>query len=315
MKEANISVVVPALNEQELLNELYKRLSNSLDNIDKDYEIIFVDDGSTDETLNLLKELNRNDQRVKSISFSRNFGHQTAISAGLSFSSGVAVIIMDADLQDPPEILPKFIEKWKAGYKVVYGIRRFRKEIMFKRVAYKVFYRVLKSISRIDIPLDAGDFCLMDRKVVDIINGLPERARFVRGLRSWAGFSQIGLEYERDRRLAGKAKYDLYKLLKLAIDGIISFSDFPLRMAIAIGSIVSTLSIIYAGYITYLRLFSIYEIPGWATIVVAITFLGGVQLIMLGVLGSYISRIFDEVKARPLYIISETVGFEESKDG
>lgn len=311
MKETNISVVVPVLNEQEVLKEFYTRLSSTLNKIDNNYEIIFIDDGSTDNSLRILEDLNGKHSNVKIVSFSRNFGHQIAISAGLEYSKGKATIVMDADLQDPPEVIVKLSEKWKEGYKVVYGIRKWRKEGFFKRLCYKFFYRLLRIISKTDIPLDAGDFCLMDRKIVDLLNSLPERARFVRGLRSWVGFPQIGIEYERDRRYSGKAKYTFPKLVGLAVDGLISFSEFPLRIAIVVGFIISFFSIVYAAYLVILRLLGKYAFLGWATLVVGIMFFGGIQLIALGILGGYIAKIFDEVKERPLYIVDKKIGFSE----
>lgn len=304
----SISIVIPIYNEESVIEHLYNRLNNVLQPFD--YEVIFVDDSSKDLTLSKLKEINKKDNRYKIISLSRNFGHQIAISAGLKFCKGDAIIIMDGDLQDPPEIIHKFIEKWKKGYIIVYATRIKRKEILFLRILYKLFYKILKSVSKIDIPLDAGDFCLLDKKIVTLMNNMPEKNRFLRGLRSWIGFKQIGIEYEREKRFTGKTKYTLKKLLKLALDGIFSFSEIPLKITTIMGFMVSIGSIFYAVYIIFHKIFyTDIQISGWSSLIVSITFLSGIQLIVMGILGEYISRIFDEVKRRPLFIIDELVGF------
>lgn len=310
----DLSVIIPVFNEQEVLSELFERLRNTLEGIKVNYEIIFIDDGSTDNSLKILRDFYLKDKRFKAISFSRNFGHQIAVSAGLDLAFGKAVVIIDADLQDPPEVIPDLIKKWKEGYQVVYTIRKKRKENLFKRAAYKVYYQILRKLADIDIPLDSGDFCLMDKRVVKLIRSLPERTRFIRGLRSWVGFRQIGIEYERDKRFAGKPKYTFGKLLTLALDGIISFSGVPLKLAIIVGFIISSFSLIYTLYIVVNRIFNTAnQVPGWTTIVVAVIFLGGVQLIIIGLVGEYITRIFNEVKNRPLYILKEKVGFNDRK--
>ena len=239
MKDIIYSIVIPVYNEEENLLELYHRLKKVLVNLDELYGIIFVNDGSMDRTRDIIYELRNSDPNIKLISFSRNFGHQTSVSAGLDFASGHATIMMDGDLQDPPEIIPRLIEKWQEGYKVVYALRKKRKEGLFKRFAYSTFYRLLKKISYIDIPLDSGDFSLIDRKVVDLLIKMPERNKFIRGLRAWVGFQQIGIEYERDKRYAGEPKYSLNKLLNLALDGLISFSYAPLKLATSFGFVVS----------------------------------------------------------------------------
>lgn len=308
-----LSLVVPVYNEEEVLPYLYKRIITTLKNLDVSYELIFVDDSSTDKSLLLLKKFHQLNPRVKILSFSRNFGHQIAITAGFNFSRGKAVMVIDADLQDPPEIIPGFIQKWKEGYEVVYGIRKGRKEGFLLRSLYWIYYRLLKKMSKVAIPVDSGDCALLDRKVVDLLNRMPERNRFIRGLRSWVGFKHTGIEYERGKRFAGRPKYSFSKLLKLGIDGIISFSDVPLRVSIFIGFIISFISIIYSFYIiTYVLFHPEARIPGWATIVVAITFLSGIQLMVMGFLGEYILRIFDEIKGRPLYILRETIGFNKN---
>ncbi len=301
-EKVELSVVIPAYNEEENLPALYQRLTATLDALNLDYEIIFVNDGSQDRTLALLRNLAASDPRVVAVDLARNFGHQVAISAGLDHSRGAAVIIMDADLQDPPEVLPQFIARWREGYDVVYAIREQRKEGPLKRAAYTLFYRLLKRIAHIDIPLDAGDFCIMDRRVVDLLNSMPERNRFVRGIRTWVGLNQTGLAYERHARHAGKPKYTFKKLVYLALDGLISFSLVPLRMISLTGLTVSFLSILIAIAYTIQKLTIGLSPPGFATLVVAIFFLAGIQLITIGVIGEYVGRIFEEVKARPLYV-------------
>jgi polyisoprenyl-phosphate glycosyltransferase len=304
-----ISIIVPIYNEEENIKEMYKRLASVLGVREFNLEIICVDDGSVDNSLNILKELRAKDERLKIISFSRNFGHQVAVSAGLDFASGDAVAIADADLQDPPEIILEFLKKWQEGYKVAYGIRTKRKENMIKRFSYAFFYKILKFVSNITIPLDAGDFCLMDKEIVEVLKQLPERKRFIRGLRSWAGFKQIGVIYERAERFSGKTKYSIGKLFGLAIDGIFSFSYLPLRLASWLGCIISVFSFLGILFVLYLRFFTNTTAPGFSTSVILILFLGGIQLLSLGIVGEYIGRIYEEVKKRPLYLIKEKDGF------
>jgi glycosyltransferase involved in cell wall biosynthesis len=308
---ADLSVVLPVYNEDQNLEPLYRRLTDVLSAETQTYELIFVDDGSTDCSAPFLHKLAASDAHVRLIRLARNFGHQTAISAGIDFASGQAVIVMDADLQDPPEVLPQFIDKWRQGYEVVYAVRRQRKEHPLKRMAYAGFYRLMKPLASINIPLDSGDFCIMDRRVVDLLRAMPERNRFLRGIRSWVGYRQIGLEYERDARYAGEAKYTMSKLLKLALDGLVSFSYLPLRMASLIGFVVSMSAFALGARTLYMKLRYPDFIAGFTTIVVGITLLGGIQLITLGIMGEYIGRIFDEVKQRPLYTLREVTGFEE----
>ncbi|GAG17656.1 unnamed protein product, partial [marine sediment metagenome] len=259
-----------------------------------DYELIFVDDGSRDKSADILQKLANKDPHVVVIQLGRNFGHQVAISAGLDFSSGKGVIIMDADLQDPPEVLPEFIEKWREGHDIVYAIRTNRKEGWFKRNSYAFFYRILQRIAAIQIPLDAGDFCLMDRKAVEILTHMPERNRFMRGIRSWIGLDQVGLAYDRDSRYAGQPKFTYSKLIYLALDGLVSFSFLPLRLISIVGFMVSFVSIILAFSYAIQRITKGLNPPGFATIVVSIFFLAGMQLITLGVIGEYVGRIFEE---------------------
>ncbi|MDQ7030147.1 MAG: glycosyltransferase family 2 protein [Ardenticatenia bacterium] len=298
-----ISVVLPVYNEQENLSVLYRRLKAALDGHVSSYELIFVNDGSTDESASLLEALAFQDNHVVVVELARNFGHQAAISAGLDFARGRATVIMDADLQDPPEIVPKLIAKWREGYDVVYAIRQQRKEHWPKRLAYALFYRLLRWLAHVDIPLDAGDFCIMDRRVVKLLQSMPERNRFVRGIRSWVGLRQIGMPYERDARYAGRSKYTVGRLMVLALDGIISFSYAPLRVASLLGISISLLSFAIAIFYFVKKLTTGLNPPGFATLVVAIFFLAGIQLITIGVMGEYVGRIFDEVKRRPIYVV------------
>jgi polyisoprenyl-phosphate glycosyltransferase len=301
--QPEISVVIPIFNEQENLTELYQRLLSVLEPNGICFEIVFIDDGSCDRSVELLHQICATDGRVVVVELARNFGHQVAISAGIDLARGRAVILMDADLQDPPEVLPQFIAKWREGHDVVYAVRERRKENWLMRLAYTGFYRLLRRVANIQIPLDAGDFCIMDRRVVDILSGMPERNRFVRGIRSWIGLDQVGLPYERQARYAGQAKYTFSRLVFLALDGLVSFSYIPLRAITIMGFIVSLISILLAAGYTVQKLTIGLDPPGFATTVVAIFFLAGVQLITMGVIGEYVGRIFEEVKRRPLYII------------
>lgn len=312
-----LSVVVPVYNESEVLPVLIERLKSVLETLKSDYEVIFVDDCSTDDTKKIIENVFQLNPRWKLISFSRNFGHQTAVSAGLHFSRGRVVVVMDADLQDPPEEIPRFIEKWNAGFKVVYAIRKKRKEGLLLRLCYWAFYRILKIFTGITIPLDSGDFCLMDRVVVDAMKSLPERTRFIRGLRSWVGFPQIGVEYERAAREKGETKYTFFKLLKLALDGIFSFSSFPLKFASWIGFFLWFVSI---AMILFLALWWKSEwiiwglqprqVAGWTSLFSLVLFLSGLQILLIAFVGEYLSRIYDEVKQRSLWVISEKLGIE-----
>jgi len=303
-----ISLIFPVYNEEKVLPSLYERVRQLIEQLDYDVEVILINDGSRDMSLDLMKQFHKEDPRFKVIDFSRNFGHQVAITAGIDFAMGDAVILMDADLQDPPELVPQLLNKWDEGYQVVYGIRKTRKEHIFKRMSYSLFYRILQQISAIPIPLDAGDFCLMDRVVIDTLKSMQERNRFVRGLRSWVGFHQVGLAYDRGERYSGEVKYTLPKLMKLALDGIFAFSYFPLQLASYTGFIISIIS--FLGILVYLyrKLFVGGEPQGFPTLVILILFMGGIQLIFLGVIGEYIGRIYDEVKRRPNYVVREMYG-------
>ena len=305
-----LSVVIPIFNEEETLEVLYARLSKVLDGLGEDYEVIFVNDGSRDRSELILRDIQKRNPRFKSIHFSRNFGHQTAITCGFDHAKGNAVIAMDGDLQDPPEVLPDLLARWREGYDVVYAVRQKRKEGLLKRTAYKTFYWVLHKVSYLDIPLDSGDFSLIDRRVIDVLQSMPERNRFVRGLRTWAGFRQIGYEYAREARFAGQSKYSLGKLMKLAFDGLVSYSYVPLRLVSNVGLLVSMTALAYMGYLLVARMFGDMPIQGWTSTVVILLFLGGIQLLSLGVIGEYVGRIFEEVKHRPQYVVRDRVGFD-----
>jgi len=304
-----ISVVIPVYNEEETLTPLVDRLTRVLEGLGESFEVIFVNDGSRDRSLEMLRAFHASDRRLKCVSLSRNFGHQVAISCGIDFSRGAGVIVMDGDLQDPPEILPDLIARWREGFDVVYAVRQKRKENVFKRGAYKSFYWLLSKVSYLDIPLDSGDFSLMDRRVVDLLKRMPERNRFVRGLRTWVGLRQTGFEYARSARYAGESKYTLPKLMRLAFDGLISYSFVPLRAVSNLGLLVSLSALGYMVYLLSARLLGDQVIQGWTSTVVIVLFLGGVQLLSLGVIGEYVGRVFDEVKQRPQYIVGEAFGF------
>ena len=296
-----ISVVIPVFNEEGNLPILIERVVKILEQYNQ-YEIVFVNDGSSDRSESIIMEEGDKNKYIKLINLSRNFGHQTAISAGILNTSGDAVVVMDADLQDPPEVIPQFVDKWCEGYDTVYAIRTKRKETFFKKTAYFVFYRLLNKISDVHIPLDSGDFCIMDRRIVDLMNQFPEKNRFVRGVRAWMGFKQTGLVYERDGRFAGKPKYNFASLLKLSYDGIISFSRKPLQMASYLGISLTLLSFMGIIYLILMRIFGGVAPWGWTSIVVIIVFVGGVQTMMIGIIGEYLARIYDEVKGRPHYL-------------
>jgi len=305
-----LSVVIPIFNEEETLPALFERLSSVLVRLGEPFEVIFVNDGSRDGSERMLRDFHARDPRFKSIHFSRNFGHQTAITCGLDHSRGQAVVAMDGDLQDPPEVLPDLLARWREGFEVVYAVRQKRKEGLLKRSAYKAFYWLLRKVSYLDIPLDSGDFSLVDRRVVDLLSSMPERNRFVRGLRTWVGFRQVGYEYAREARFAGESKYNLTKLFKLAFDGLVSYSYVPLRLVSNVGMLVSALALAYMAYLLLARLFGGTPIEGWTSTIVIMLFLGGVQLLSLGVIGEYVGRIFEEVKQRPHYVVRERVGLD-----
>ncbi len=307
-------MVAPIWNEELVIPELYRRVVETMEQTGESWELIFVNDGSQDRSLPMLLELCEKDLRVKVIDFSRNFGHQIAISAGTDFAEGDAVIVMDADLQDPPEVVLQMIDKWRAGYEVVYAVRTQRAgETWFKRVTASLFYRLLQRVADVKIPLDAGDFRLMDRRVVLAMRQLREKHRFMRGLSSWVGFKQTPVEYARAERFAGETKYPLAKMLRLANTAITSFSYLPLRLATYFGFGLAGLSLLGIIVTIVLRLAGNPFFQGQATTLVSVLFLGGIQLIFLGIIGEYLGRIYDEVKNRPLYIISRAYGFVEGR--
>lgn len=308
------SVVVPLYNEEDVLLETYKRLKKVMDSTNETYEIIFVNDGSRDKTAPMAYEICNKDNTVKFIDFARNFGHQTAITAGMDFSEGDAVVVIDADLQDPPEVIPKMIEKWREGYDVVYGKRLERKgETLFKKLTAKMFYRFLRRMTDVDIPVDTGDFRLIDRKVCEALKLVNERSRYIRGIISWLGFKQIGIEFNRDKRFAGETKYPFKKMMKFAFDAITSFSYKPLKLASYAGIMISFFSFIYLLVVLYIRLFTSWTEPGWASTLAVNLFFNGITLIILGIIGEYVGRIYDEAKGRPLYIVKQTKNFSEEK--
>jgi dolichol-phosphate mannosyltransferase len=301
-----ISIVAPIYNEAENIPELYRRLSEVLDSTDEQWEIVMIDDGSTDGSTDLIREYHSRDPRVVPVIFARNFGHQIAVTAGLDYARGDAVVIIDSDLQDPPEVIFDMIEKWREGYEVVFAVRTEREgETWFKEFTASLFYRLIYRITDVDIPLDTGDFRLMDRKVVDVMGQMRERHRFLRGMSVWVGFKQTGVEYKRAARFSGETKYPFRKMLKFATDAITSFSYFPLQLAMYIGFISAGISILAIPIVVIMRLAGSQAFFGQASTLIAVLFLGGVQLISLGILGEYIGRIYDEAKGRPLYIVSE----------
>jgi glycosyltransferase involved in cell wall biosynthesis len=305
------SVVIPVFNEAGVLPALYDRLTPVMQDLGEPYEIIFVNDGSADESPHLLRDLQVKDAHVKFLSLSRNFGHQLAITAGLDYSLGQAVVVMDADLQDPPEVIPSLVDAWRTGYDVVFAVRQQRRgEGLFKRLTAALFYRLLRRMTATEIPLDTGDFRLMSRKAVDTLKGIRERNRFLRGLSGWMGFRQTSVPFVRDVRHAGETKFPLRKMLQFALTGIVSFSFVPLKLAGYLGFLVSSVSFFYIAYAIGLKLFTDQVVQGWTSVMVAVLFLGGVQLLSLGIIGDYIGRIYEEVKQRPLYIVDEARGFD-----
>jgi glycosyltransferase involved in cell wall biosynthesis len=300
------SIVAPIYNEADNLQEFYRRVKEVMELTGQSWELLLVDDGSTDGSTEQILELGKNEKLVRPLIFARNFGHQIAITAGWDYARGEAVIIMDADLQDPPEVIPELIAKWQAGYQVVYAVRAEREgESWFKKITASIFYRIIYKITDVKIPLDAGDFRLMDRKVVDVLKTMRERHRFPRGMSAWVGFRQIGVSYKRAARHAGVTKYPFSKMLRLALNAITSFSYFPLQVATFFGFISAGIAIIGIPVVVILRVSGSPQLTGQATTLIAVLFLGGVQLISLGILGEYIGRLYDEAKGRPLYILRD----------
>jgi polyisoprenyl-phosphate glycosyltransferase len=311
--EALLSVVVPCKNEEQVLPETHRRLIQALSGIGHlSFEIIYVDDGSQDSTPEALRKLQRDDHRVRVVRLSRNFGHQVAITAGMEYASGHAVVVIDADLQDPPEVIAEFVAHWRGGADVAYGVRTERNgESAFKLWTAKLFYRFIGHLSETEVPPDTGDFRLMDRKVMEALLAMPERDRFIRGMVSWLGFSQVAVPYRRAPRLAGETKFSLIRMIRFATDGIVSFSTVPLRLATYLGFLVSGIAVVGILVALYARLFARDWVQGWTSIVIAVLFLGGVQLICLGIIGEYVGRIYGEAKRRPLYFVRELIGFEK----
>jgi dolichol-phosphate mannosyltransferase len=317
--EPQFSLIIPCFNEGAVLPLLEQRLRKFLPSLALSWEVIFVDDGSKDSTFEHLVALHEKEPRYKLISLSRNFGHQAALSAGLTCARGQFVGIADADLQDPPELLSTCLEKLRQGYDVAFAVRKKRKEGLFKRAGYKLFYRLLHLLSEVEIPFDSGDFCLMRRRVVEALRNMPERNVFLRGMRAWTGFRQIGVEYERDARAAGQTKYPFSKLVRLASDGIFAFSTLPLRLATLLGLGGLLVSAIAGLFIVAWRVLGFRfmghtasELPGWTAVICVVLFLGGVQFLILGCMGEYIGRIYAEVKQRPRWVIRESLGLDES---
>jgi glycosyltransferase involved in cell wall biosynthesis len=312
--EQLLSIVVPCFNEEAVLEETHARMSRMATRLlDVEYEIVYVDDGSQDSTADILERLLQADARVRVIRLSRNFGHQIAVTAGLEHATGDAVVLIDADLQDPPEVIPQLVARWHEGYDVAYGERVSRAgETQFKIATARVFYRILKRVTETRIPLDTGDFRLLDRRVVEALRAMPECDRFVRGLVSWAGFRQISVPYHRASRYAGESKYPLMKMLRFAMDGIIGFSTVPLRAVLALGLVASLIAILGTAYALALRTFTNYEVASGTVLLIGLLFLGGVQLVSLGIVGEYVGRSYEQAKRRPLYFIRDRLGFEDT---
>lgn len=306
MTTPTFSIIAPIYNELENIPELYPRLREVMDRTGEPWELILVDDGSSDGSTEVIRKLAETDPRVRPVIFARNFGHQIAVTAGVDYSRGDAVIIIDADLQDPPEVILKLIDKWREGYEVVYAVREERQgESWFKRVTASLFYRIIFRITDVDMPLDAGDFRLMDKKVITVLQQMREKHRFLRGMSAWVGFKQVGVSYKRQARHAGETKYPFSKMVKLALNAVTSFSYFPLQLATYIGFISAGISVLAIPVVVLARLITGSALVGQATTLIIVLFFGGVQLISLGIIGEYIGRIYDETKNRPLYIVAD----------
>lgn len=303
----DISIVIPIYNEEGNIFLLHERLTSVMEDVSISYELVFVNDGSKDQSISLIKQLAEKDSRVKYINFSRNFGHQVAVTAGLDLACGNAVVIIDADLQDPPELIAELYKKMQEGFQVVYAKRKQREgETFLKKLTAKLFYRILKKITSVEIPVDTGDFRIMDRKVVDVLKAMPEKNKFLRGQISWIGFNQTFVEYDRNERFAGKTGYTYRKMFRFAMDGITSFSDFPLKVASVLGFAVSGISFLIMLYALYVRFVNGHYVEGWTSLMISVLFIGGVQLICIGMIGEYLSRMNDNIRNRPLYIVNET---------
>jgi len=303
----DISIVIPIYNEEGNIFPLHERLTTVMEGVGASYELVFVNDGSKDQSISLIKQLAEKDSRVKYVNFSRNFGHQVAVTAGLDLACGNAVAIIDADLQDPPELIPDLYQKLNEGFQVVYAKRKQREgETFLKKLTAKLFYRILKKITSVEIPVDTGDFRIMDRKVVDVLKAMPEKNKFLRGQISWIGFRQTFVEYDRNERFAGKTGYTYRKMFRFAMDGITSFSDFPLKVASVLGFAVSGISFLIMLYALYVRFVNGHYVEGWTSLMISVLFIGGVQLICIGMIGEHLSRMNDNIRNRPLYIVNET---------
>ncbi len=310
-----LSVVVPMYNEEEVIEVTYGRLRSVLDRLGETYEIVFVNDGSRDRTADIVRSLCAEDRRVKLVEFSRNFGHQIAVTAGMDHASGRTVVLIDADLQDPPELIADMVAKWREGYDVVYGRRIERKgESLFKKMTAAAFYRLLRSMTSVNIPVDTGDFRLMDRKVCDALTSMRERSRFIRGMVSWAGFKQTSVDYVRDERFAGETKYPLRKMIRLSLDAMTSFSTKPLKIASVLGFVLSAVGFVYLFVVLYQRLFTDTTQQGWTSMIAISLLFHGITLMLLGVLGEYIGRTYEEAKGRPLYLVAEAVNFKDETE-
>jgi dolichol-phosphate mannosyltransferase len=309
-----LSVVVPCYNEEQVIEATHARLSRALEAITPDYEIIYVDDGSRDRSAELLHAIQKSSHKVRFIRLSRNFGHQIAVTAGIEYATGQAVVLIDADLQDPPEVIAQMVERWREGYHVVYGQRANRAgETRFKLWTARAFYRLINSLSEVPIPLDTGDFRLMDRTVVDALSRMREKHRMLRAMTSWVGFKQVALPYARSERFAGESKYPLRKMMALALDGIVSFSAVPLKLVTLVGLAFSALSMIGIIYAVVQRLWTDNWVPGWTILFIAVLLIGGLQFIFLGLMGEYIGRIYSEAKNRPLFLVMEELGFDRQE--
>jgi polyisoprenyl-phosphate glycosyltransferase len=311
------SIIIPIYNEEANIAALYSRLCQVMQELEDETELVLIDDGSRDRSLEMIRQLHAQDARVNYLSFARNFGHQIAVTAGLNFARGQAVMVMDADLQDPPELLPQLIERWQQGYQVVYAQRSQRqREPWLKRLMAHWFYRILRHLADVDIPIDTGDFCLMDRRVVDLLNAMPERNRYIRGLRAWVGYRQTAVCFDRAPRYAGSVKYTFSQSLALAINSLVGFSKVPLRLSTYLGLAAAAVSLLMSLLVLYWRFFAPRSpLTGYTIITVVVFFLGAVQLISIGILGEYIGRIYEEIKGRPLYTLSEVGGFQAQDSG
>ena len=316
-KDTFMSVIVPCYNEEAVLRHCHSRLTRVLEsNYGNEFEIIYIDDGSTDHSQEILRSLHRDSPQTRVIMLSRNFGHQAAVTAGLTAAKGQCVVIMDADLQDPPEVIPDMVSRWQEGYEVIYGVREMRAgESSFKLKSAQIFYRLINKLSDVEIPLDTGDFRLLDRRAVDAMLAMPERHRLLRGMSSWIGFRQFGFKYARDARFAGETKYPLGKMINLALDGIFSFSTVPLRFVTTLGICTAMLAVAGILYSLIVRIFTPHWVPGWATLILAILLMGGVQMFGFGILGEYIGRIYTEIKQRPLFVVREMLELNCSAEG